>query len=217
MNTPSIAWETLLKEQLASSKRALHVTIMCSDLNPPTSIVQNVAPSRSLSPTAEVMRRRSSAEEGELTLLPSANSPSTPLDARMSYIDTEAATLSYTPSRPISIGSLPILIAPLSTYIIAIPRFASLVHTSLDPNAILSTFDVSNSSAISLIGLHFLSSHHSKSSTLDASLGKHAKEIRNSFIELAKLCELRLGGSGRIPIHLAWVGMVIEMLKESEV
>lgn len=198
------------------TKRAFHVSIVCSDLAPPISLINQFEELPS-TPSSSMETRRSSAEEGELTLHVSTpvdtTSPSaTFVKQQPGHFDTQPTFAAYTPLDLVVIDSTSDLVAPLTTYIAHIPRFASLSHTSFSTESILSSAPPSSSSSISFLGLHFLTSYHSKSSTLDLTMEEHVRDVRQSFVELATLGRLRWGSSGRIAWHLEAVGQVSEIL-----
>lgn len=192
------------------SKKAFHVTLTCSDLTPPVSII--LLPDETIRPSS-LARRRSSAEEGELTVVTSTASLSSNIKAVPHHFDTQPTFAAFTLTSDLfTTDSSLNLVAPISTYIAYIPRFASLSHTSFQSTSVLSNSPSNSSNSISLMGLHLLGCHHTRSSTLDITLGEHIKDVRQNFIELATLGRLRWGTSGRIAWHLEAIGQVAELL-----
>lgn len=206
-----------LKENVTNSRRAFHVSIVCSDLSPKISIIlKKEEPIIPLSP-ASLHRRRSSAEEGEVTFTPISLNPVPVTIKQPNHFDTQPTFAAFTSSSLITIDSTSNLVAPISTYIAYVPRFASLSHTAYETESVLSNSPSSSSSSISLLGLHFLTCHQTKSSTLDLTLEEHVKDVRQSFVELATLGKLRWGTSGRIAWHLEAVGQLSELLSKGDV
>lgn len=197
----------MLKEYMAQTTRPIHVTVACSDLQPPLSVVQlppDVLCTTSGSPTS----RDTDVEEGEVTRIAPAG---TTVALRSPHLEDQPSVFAFTPSEPIAIGPSSNLIAPCSTYLIHVPRIVSLAHT-LDVDPLL--VPPAPTAAISILGLHLLSAHASPSSALRISLEQHLADVRQSFAELSTLGNVRWGTSGRVPWHLEAVATVAELLGE---
>ncbi|KAK4702730.1 hypothetical protein P7C70_g3492, partial [Phenoliferia sp. Uapishka_3] len=199
------AWHVLLKEKLASTNRPLHVTIACSDLQPPLSVVQ-LPSMTSRSPASPPH----DAEEGEVTRLGPTGST---ISLKPPHIEAQSSLFAFTPSDLVAIGPQSDLIVPASTYLIHVPRIASLAHTlDLDPLLIPSA----SSPSISILGLHLVTAFASPSSSLSITLSEHLADIRQSFAEVSAIGQTRWGTSGRIPWHLeaiATVGVLLSSVK----
>ncbi|GAA5870628.1 hypothetical protein JCM8547_002066 [Rhodosporidiobolus lusitaniae] len=183
------AWDSLLKEHLAVSRRPLHATFASLDLDPAVS----------LSPATPVYRRESATstifEDGELSLTPVT---STSTSGKVILFDTQPATFAFTPAEPVSLITLPV-IAPASTFIFHIPRISSLAHSAVEPFELAAT---TSSAPISAYAVHFLLSHSSRTSSYTGTLSELVADVRQSFAELAALGQARWEMSGRFPWHI---------------
>lgn len=180
-----VAWEEILTENTATWERPAHITLLCIELSPPLSVL-----SRSGNPSA-----RSSTESDPSTVTTTEFRPVS-LNALKSYLDTQAALYSYTPTEPICLGPQSDLAVPVSAYLIALPRIATL---SRSPPTLLLT---SGPRTVTLYALHLLSSHHTPSSTLAIKPDQNLQEIRQNFCELAGLAKERQGTEGTLPLHV---------------
>ena len=124
------------------------------------------------------------------------------------HLDSQPSVFALTPAEPVALGPDSNIIAPASTYLVHVPRIASLSHTSIEPF-------MPSTSAISVLGVHFLLSHHSQTSSLGITLAQHLQDIRQSFVELATLGLTRWGTSGRMPWHLESVKVVLDLVDET--
>ncbi|GAA5893124.1 uncharacterized protein JCM6883_007574 [Sporobolomyces salmoneus] len=202
LGEPSIveirAWDSMLKDQLTSSiRRPLHATFVYCDLNPPLSIQPSTEKPRRTSVQSDTI-----SEEGELNLV-SRPSKTDPL------FDTEPTILSFTPSEPINVLPEVNLFAPASTYLIHVPRVPSFTHSTVDSSSPSST---GSPAPISVIGIHFLLSHASRSSSYTTSpLSDLVKDVRQSYAELGALAKVRSNMNGRLPWHLEAVRIAKEI------
>lgn len=180
----------------------------CSDLQPPLCVVQ-LHPANSRASSVPPTDADADAEEGEVTR-PGVVLGTT-VSLKPAHLDAQSSLFAFTPSEPIAISPLSDLIAPASTYLIHVPRIASLAHTlDLDPLLI----PPASSPSISILGIHLVTAFASPSSSLDITLGEHLADIRQSFTELSALGQARWGTSGRIPWHLEAAATVGELVKQ---
>lgn len=186
------------------SKRPLHVSVIAVDPRPPLAVVQQHPPQPATGPSSPAVSHAQS-EEGEVV----ASSSSTCARAKPAHLDTQPTIFTLSPAEPVAIGPESNIVAPSSAYLIHVPRIASLSHTSTD------TF-MPSSSAVSVLGVHFLLAHHSKTSSLSITIAQHVQDIRQSFVELAALGQTRWGTSGRMPWHLNAVKVVLDLVEEAE-
>lgn len=194
----------LLADQLSLSGRPLHVSLVCTDFAPPISVL--LLPSSDLSSPFPAAHRFSLGE-GELLSSTQISKPA--------HLDVEPSFLAFTPPEPVLIHSDSDIIAPSSTFLVHVPRIASLSHTVPSPLRSPASASTPNSS-LSILGIHFLLSYATKSSSLDITLGELVSDVRQSWVELAALGTMRWGGSGRLPWHVEMVVEVAELLKEVE-
>ncbi|KAI5475687.1 hypothetical protein MNV49_001062 [Pseudohyphozyma bogoriensis] len=175
------AWHAVLKEQISLTKRAVHVTVACCDPQAPISFA-HLRPEFPTTPLPS-SRRDVEAEEGEV---PRGSSGVSLLPLpKPAHLDTASSFFGFAPTEPTAIGNGPFatLIAPSSTYLIHVPRIASLDQVvDFDPLVSLPSHE-----AISILGIHILSCHASRASSLTITLGKHTADIRQSFVELSAL------------------------------
>ncbi|GAA5900685.1 hypothetical protein JCM6882_000939 [Rhodosporidiobolus microsporus] len=193
------AWDSLLKEHLAVSKRPLHVTVTSVDFDPPFAVSQAPAPSRRGSATSTI------SEEGELSLT-LAGKPLNPSNGKVTLFDNHPSSFTFSPSEPVSLVSFPVL-APSTTYFIHVPRIPTLTHTRVD------RFHSSSGSGpepVSVHALHFLLSHASRTSSYTGTLGALVDDVRQSYTELAALGQARWGTSGRLSWHIEGAMQALE-------
>ncbi|GAA6029607.1 hypothetical protein JCM8097_000960 [Rhodosporidiobolus ruineniae] len=203
------AWDSLLKEHLALSKRPIHVTFACVDLDPALFVSPADPPSRRSSTASTTINE----EEGELSVVTpgvalataSSNGSKPPL------FDDQAGSFSFTPSEPVSLVSLPLL-APASTYIIHVPRLHTFTHSTTEP--FQPAPSPSSPAPISITALHFLLSHASRTSSYTGTLGELVDDVRTSFVELAALGKARWGTSGRVSWHLEAASQALALAEQ---
>ncbi|GAA5956883.1 hypothetical protein JCM21900_006280 [Sporobolomyces salmonicolor] len=195
------AWDSVLKEQLAMSKRPLHVTVVCADLDPPLAAQPCSTPARRSSHIS--LQSDTISEEGELTLIATSGNDGSS-SSKPSLFDTQPSVFAFTPAEPATLATLPIL-APATTYLIHIPRIPSFTHSSIQP---FPSPPSPSPAPISVHALHFLLSHSSRSSSFSGSLGDLVTDVRQSYVELAALGQARWGTSGRLGWHLEAVRTV---------
>ncbi|BGP14917.1 hypothetical protein JCM10213_003726 [Rhodosporidiobolus nylandii] len=186
------AWDSLLKEHLAVSKRPLHVTFSCIDLDPAFAI----SPADPTSPRPPATSTL--AEEGEPALAAPRPASLATAGGKVTLFDTAPSSFAYTPSEPVSLVSLPLL-APATTYLLHVPRTSSFTHAGPEP------FRPSPSTApspISAYAVHFLLSHASRPSCYTGTLEALVADVRQSYTELAALGHARWGTSGRLAWHI---------------
>ncbi|GAA5937387.1 uncharacterized protein JCM15063_002891 [Sporobolomyces koalae] len=193
------AWDSMLKDQLAGIRRPLHVSFVYVDLAPPLSIVPSTAKPRRPSVQSETI-----SEEGDLSLVSAGPRPSSSKPDQL--FDQEPTVLAFTPAEPVSILPNATLFAPASTYLIHVPRIPTFTHSSVESS--LSAPVARNT--ISILGIHFLLSNASRSSSYSASLSSLVKDVRQSYTELAALGRVRWGMNGRLPWHLEAVQLARE-------
>lgn len=202
----------MLKGVLAEFKRPLHVTLVGVDTRPPISVLQRKPSPTSSAPASSPSHSQTHSEEGEVVSSASASSATTGRP-KPAHLDRQPTTFSFTPSEPIAFGSGDShLLVPASTYLIHVPRIPSLAHTLIEP--FMPT--TASNNGVSVLGVHFLLAHRSKTSSLDVTLEKHVRDVRQSFTELASLGKERWGTSGRMPCHLEAVASVEELIAEFE-
>ncbi|GAA5888373.1 hypothetical protein JCM5296_003309 [Sporobolomyces johnsonii] len=195
------AWDSVLKEQLTLSKRPLHVTVVCADLDPPLAAQPSSTRNRRSSHTS--VQSDTISEEGELTLV-AAGGNGASSSSKPSLFDTQPSIFAFTPAEPATLATLPIL-APATTYLIHIPRIPSFTHSSIEP---FPSSPAPSPAPVSVHALHFLLSHSSRSSSFAGSLGDLVADVRQSYVELAALGKARWGTSGRLGWHLEAVRTV---------
>ncbi|KAM0754078.1 hypothetical protein T439DRAFT_346312 [Meredithblackwellia eburnea MCA 4105] len=223
------AWSTLLKEQLGTTKRPLHVTIACADMQPPVAVVELSAKATPVATPLPFtpMNTSGDAEEGEVTR---TTVTGLTVVAKPAHLEPEVQTFAYTPLEPVAIGFNSDLIAPATTYLFHVPRIATLAHSSsglatgdadsfpllvsASPAAATGGMGVATRPCISVIGLHVLLAHYSPSSSLSITLGNHMSDLAQSFTELAALGRVRWSTQGKCPWHLEAAATVGELLKE---
>ncbi|GAA5839470.1 hypothetical protein JCM11251_002734 [Rhodosporidiobolus azoricus] len=200
------AWDSLLKEHLAVSKRPMHVTFACVDLDPAFAVSSASVPSRRGSATSAI------SEEGELSFT-IAGKPVPRVAGKVSSVfDIQPSVFTFTPAEPISLISFPAL-APATTYFVHIPRIPTLTHTRID-NSLPSSPSASAVEPVSVHALHFLLSHASRTSAYNGTLGDLVADIGQSMTELAALGQARWGTSGRLSWHIEAAIQALETATE---
>ncbi|BGP23717.1 proteophosphoglycan ppg4 [Rhodotorula toruloides] len=180
------AWDSILREVSTASRRQMHVSFVCVELDPSLALdLSTRAPSRPATSSTVI------SEDGEVTFIGErSDAPD-----KSPIFDHSSSTLTFTPPEPVSLSD-GILIAPASTYIFTVPRFSTGDHTSSpDPSG-------PPIPAVSAYALHFLLSHRTRNSAYTATLKELLADVTRSFVELAALGQARFGTSGRMSWHL---------------
>ncbi|GAA5989376.1 hypothetical protein JCM11641_004204 [Rhodosporidiobolus odoratus] len=194
------AWDSLLKEHLAISKRPLHVTFACADLDPSFSLTPAVTSSPHSPFTATL------AGDNKSSSVP--GSVSKQVGGKVTLFDDQASAFAFTPSEPVSLASLHLL-APISTYIVHVPRISSFSHSSIE---LFQPSTLDSIAPISAYGIHFLLSHASRTSCYNGTLGELVADVQQSYVELATLGQVRWGASGRLSWHLEAAKQALELV-----
>ncbi|GAA6001287.1 uncharacterized protein JCM10292_006995 [Rhodotorula paludigena] len=182
-------WDSLLKDNVAPQRRAVHVTFASIELNPALSLTP-----------ADLMECRPStassiSEEGELGAVK---------DGSASLFDDSLSTFAFTPAEPVSLASLPVTPAA-STFLFHAPRLSSFKHARTAADAL---FD---SEAVSAYAVHFFVSHASRTSAYTGTLGGLVADVRRNFVEHAALAQARCGMSGRLSWHVEATALALSV------
>lgn len=178
--------------ELQRSERQLQVSLVCLETNPAFALIQ-----RPLHKSGTVA---ASAADTRIVKL-----------GRPSYLDVQSTSHTFTLTEPLSLGSS--ATATLcTTYLVDIPRTATLSHSAASSTPACQ----SRASSISILGLHLLSSHSTRTSTLNLTAGQHLADLSQNFVELAALAKARRPASdGHLPIHVldvGWAAAALAML-----
>ncbi|GAA5893846.1 hypothetical protein JCM8208_001259 [Rhodotorula glutinis] len=192
-------WDSLLKEYLAVVRRPLHVTFACAELDPALAVLP-----RHAFPAQSSAASTTSVEDGQASIAGSVGSVG---DGKTTLFDATPTTLTYTPTEPVSLSTLPFTPAA-STYFLHVPRLSSHAHSTVDLGTSI------DPSSTSTYAVHFFLSHASRTSSYKATLGALVGDVRRSFVELAALGQVRWGTSGRLTWHLEATGLALLLAEQ---